>query len=327
MVESGYLLGVSEKEALERDSLELLELGFNTLIISGEKDLRRRESGPGRRQVVLDATENGDRLGAGLESEIREVEEVGESGSACPDTIVPFPSPIQVALVLPFQNGEKAIFTAEASGQRNRPIFSNPAASNIQLRAMEETVEEALVDGFLPEGRAELNAIEGSSMAEIITEVVGPLSSVDMLEAIEVENSPDQISLLELISSKCLDSRPRSGRPAVLTEVDKDHLVHTVKRNFTTRRMSLVDIRRESGLSHVSNSTVWKVLKQRGIKAYREEFKFILKPENKVIRLAYCNERKLWTIRDWANYGFTDEMSIEVGGLYGLNLVWRDNTE
>jgi len=46
-----------------------------------------------------------------------------------------------------------------------------------------------------------------------------------------------------------------------------------------------------------------------------------------VLRLAYCNERKSWTIRDWANYSFTDEMSIEVGGLFGLNLVWRDKTE
>ncbi|PWW80605.1 hypothetical protein C7212DRAFT_93191, partial [Tuber magnatum] len=68
----------------------------------------------------------------------------------------------------------------------------------------------------------------------------------------------------------------------------------------------------------VSNTTVWKALHQRGTKAYREEFKFILKPENKVIRLAYCNERKSWSIRDWANYGFTNEISIEAGGLLGL---------
>lgn len=29
----------------------------------------------------------------------------------------------------------------------------------------------------------------------------------------------------------------------------------------------------------------------------------------------------------WANHGFTDEMSIEVGGFFGINLIWRDKTE
>ncbi|PUU79439.1 hypothetical protein B9Z19DRAFT_945036, partial [Tuber borchii] len=77
----------------------------------------------------------------------------------------------------------------------------------------------------------------------------------------------------------------------------------------------------------VSDTTVWKALKERGIKPYREEFKFILKSENKLLRLAYCIERKDWTIVEWGNYGFTDEMSIEVGGLYRLHLVWRDSTE
>ncbi|RPA99960.1 hypothetical protein L873DRAFT_1681773, partial [Choiromyces venosus 120613-1] len=30
---------------------------------------------------------------------------------------------------------------------------------------------------------------------------------------------------------------------------------------------------------------------------------------------------------EWRNYGFTDEMSIEVGGLFGLNLVWQEKKE
>ncbi|RPA97195.1 hypothetical protein L873DRAFT_1771557 [Choiromyces venosus 120613-1] len=91
--------------------------------------------------------------------------------------------------------------------------------------------------------------------------------------------------------------------------------------------MRLVDIRRESGLSHVSDTTIWKALRERGIKAYREEFKFILKSENKLQRLTYCEERKDWTLNEWRNYGFTDEMSIEIGSLFGLNLIWRDITE
>lgn len=31
--------------------------------------------------------------------------------------------------------------------------------------------------------------------------------------------------------------------------------------------------------------------------------------------------------RNWANYGFTDEMSIEIGGLFGVSYVWREKDE
>lgn len=32
-------------------------------------------------------------------------------------------------------------------------------------------------------------------------------------------------------------------------------------------------------------------------------------------------------MEEWGNYGFNDEMSIEIGGLFGLHLIWRDSTE
>lgn len=30
---------------------------------------------------------------------------------------------------------------------------------------------------------------------------------------------------------------------------------------------------------------------------------------------------------EWKNIGFTDEMSIEVGGTFGISYVWKDNAE
>ena len=59
----------------------------------------------------------------------------------------------------------------------------------------------------------------------------------------------------------------------------------TVKTGFKTRRMKLIDIRREAGLQHVSNSTAFRALLERGIHTYREEFKPILDAENKAKRL------------------------------------------
>jgi transposase len=140
--------------------------------------------------------------------------------------------------------------------------------------------------------------------------------------------SGPELSLQELISRDALDPKKRTGRPQSLTEAEKDRLVATVKRDFKTRRMRLVDLRREAGLSHVSDTTVFRALQERELKAYREEFKFILSEENKKIRLVYCQARQHWEAdKEWANCGFTDEMAIEVGGTFGVCLVWRDKSE
>ncbi|RPB05483.1 hypothetical protein L873DRAFT_1899051 [Choiromyces venosus 120613-1] len=89
--------------------------------------------------------------------------------------------------------------------------------------------------------------------------------------------------------------------------------------------MNLIDFQRTAGFGHVCPSTILKALHECGIQAYREEWKFILKPENKVTRFQYCELRKDWRPEvEWAKYGFTDEMSIEIGGTFGVSLVWRE---
>ncbi|RPA95803.1 hypothetical protein L873DRAFT_1812348, partial [Choiromyces venosus 120613-1] len=136
---------------------------------------------------------------------------------------------------------------------------------------------------------------------------------------IAIENYDIEFSLLDLINSAALDPDARSGHPKVLGEVEIDRLVEFVKRDFVTRRMGLRDIQRESGFSHVSDTIIFKALSQRGIHAYREIFKFILNADNKLKRLTLENE--------WANYAFTNEMSIEIGGLFGPSTVWREKGE
>ena len=56
----------------------------------------------------------------------------------------------------------------------------------------------------------------------------------------EGESLEQLLSVLELLDAKCSDPDTLSGRPNVLTEDEKDHLIATVKRYFTTRRMKLV---------------------------------------------------------------------------------------
>jgi hypothetical protein len=92
-----------------------------------------------------------------------------------------------------------------------------------------------------------------------------PLPSVhpaaDPRPAVQREPDPERIldrvvgtelSLQELIAADVLDPKRRLGRPQALSEAEKAHLVATVKRDFKTQRMRLVDIRREAGLAHVS---------------------------------------------------------------------------
>jgi hypothetical protein len=93
------------------------------------------------------------------------------------------------------------------------------------------------------------------------------------------------LSLPELIAHSALDPKARSGRPAMLSKEDKDRLVVFIKRDFNTRRMKMIDIRREAGFAHVSLTTLRRALAERGIGAYQEEFKPILTAENKEKRL------------------------------------------
>ena len=48
----------------------------------------------------------------------------------------------------------------------------------------------------------------------------------------------EESSLVELLAAAAPDKQ--AGRPLVLTEAEKDHLVATAKQSFETRRMSLV---------------------------------------------------------------------------------------
>ncbi|KAA8894744.1 hypothetical protein FN846DRAFT_972909, partial [Sphaerosporella brunnea] len=108
----------------------------------------------------------------------------------------------------------------------------------------------------------------------------GPGSSVIQQVDAEIVSVPgENLSVLDLISADVLDPKKRSGRPARLTEAEKDHLIAIVQRDFKTRRMRLVDLRREAGLSHVSDTTVHRALEERGLRAYREELKFIVTSE------------------------------------------------
>lgn len=72
----------------------------------------------------------------------------------------------------------------------------------------------------------------------------------------------------------------RPGRQPCLSTEEKHHLI-SVRRDWKSRHMTLVDLQLEANLGHVSRSTIYKTLRSFGYRAYVEEFKFILDEENK----------------------------------------------
>ena len=134
-----------------------------------------------------------------------------------------------------------------------------------------------------------------AQLDEIYTEPAsGPGECLSLEEKEEEEEEEIPLPVLNLISADCLDPDARSGRPQVLSEAEKDHLVATAKRDWGTWHMTLAEIQQEAGLGHVSYSTVFRTLHSRGIKAYVEECKFILNEDNKKRRMVsasgyYCD--------------------------------------
>lgn len=127
--------------------------------------------------------------------------------------------------------------------------------------SIEKEVDKPDCEGFLSEIDAELN---------ILYDACEPQA---------------EIGLLEIINAECLNSDVRSGRPQVLSEMEKDHLVAVAKRDWSTRHMTREDVQLEASLGHVGRSTVLRTLHSRGIKAYVEECKFILDENNKERRV------------------------------------------
>lgn len=91
---------------------------------------------------------------------------------------------------------------------------------------------------------------------------------------------PEELLLLALLDTECLDANKRTGRPKRLLPEEKERLIQFVHKSWETRRMSIVDIQQRTGLGHACRSTIHNALAEAGIKAYVEEFKFILDEDN-----------------------------------------------
>jgi hypothetical protein len=109
------------------------------------------------------------------------------------------------------------------------------------------------------------------------------------------------------------------------------HILQVLTQNSTTRGYSCSRIASEvsalPGISLISASTVYRVLIAEGYSVCKRTIKPGLTAENMKARLVFCLEHKDWTLEDWKRVIWSDETSVQMGGVRGRRRVWRKADE
>jgi Transposase/DDE superfamily endonuclease len=124
-----------------------------------------------------------------------------------------------------------------------------------------------------------------------------------------------------------VDDAPRLGRPPISTATAK-FIIKTMTRNSTTRGWSCARIASEvsntPGWKPVSASTVYRTLTSEGYGVFKRTVKPGLTTEQMAERLKWCLDHK---DEDWRHVIFSDETSVQLGGVRGKRRVWRKKEE
>jgi hypothetical protein len=124
-----------------------------------------------------------------------------------------------------------------------------------------------------------------------------------------------------------VDDAPHKGRPPISTALVK-FIIETVTKNSTTRGWSCARIAAEvsstPGWQPVSPSTVYRALTQEGYGVFKKTIKPGLTKEQMDARLEWCYKYRHY---DWRHVIFSDETSVQLGGVRGRRRVWRKKNE
>ena len=115
----------------------------------------------------------------------------------------------------------------------------------------------------------------------------------------------------------------RSGRPSLLTERDKTHLVRTIKSNrFKPLREITNQLPTKSSIS-----TMWNALKEHGVNSYTATKKPNITPKNIKKRKDWCQHVSKWSEKEWKKVIWSDESSVELNLSSRKIKVWRAKGE
>jgi hypothetical protein len=152
-------------------------------------------------------------------------------------------------------------------------------------------------------------------------------SSIRKLRKKAIERGWNEDEIGPILLEHVTDA-PKSERPPLSQEIC-DEVIKVVTKNSTTRMYScqkIADVVSENlGKDDIiSASTVYRVLKRHGYGTYKPTVKPGLTKTMKEARLAWCLAHK---DIDWKTVVFTDETSVQLGGVRGRRRVWRKADE
>ena len=104
-------------------------------------------------------------------------------------------------------------------------------------------------------------------------------------------------------------SKTRSGRPTVVTDRARRHIIRLAR---TNPRITYKDLRDQCGVSY-SKSTLYRELKAYGLTNWLSKKRPLLTEEVAAKRLTWCKEREHWTYENWCKVIWSDECSVERG--------------
>jgi len=119
----------------------------------------------------------------------------------------------------------------------------------------------------------------------------------------------------------------RSGRPRILTDRDKRHIVRIVRSN---RQQTTQQIRNnfvESSGTVVSFATVRRALWEAGYNSRVAARKPLISPKNRKDRVQWCRDHKTWDNEDWKTVIWSDESRYTLFMNDRRVHVWRQQKE
>lgn len=105
------------------------------------------------------------------------------------------------------------------------------------------------------------------------------------------------------------ESRARSGRPPIVTDRDRRHIIRIARVN---PRATYQELKEKTG-HNFSKSTAYRILKEYGLTNWLAKQRPLLTPEVAAIRLAWCLKRRAWDWDEWSKVIWSDECSVERG--------------
>ena len=116
------------------------------------------------------------------------------------------------------------------------------------------------------------------------------------------------------------NSKPKLGRPKLLSARDKRRIDMFIKKSKETRQSPPNGIIKALGLS-VGHTTVITAIHELGYRRCVARRRPLLKKIDYKCRLEFARAHKDWTVEDWKRVIFTDEMSVKIGD-QRKDIVW-----